>query len=171
MESEAINLKASPEHHLLFFGIFMKPKVINFMLFAMIFVLLLDILLQKQCASIGNIIVTFAEMWWGIREADLYFAFRCEMVTISQLPRTDLWFQQVQPINISHIFSLSFISHWERPCHLLSTLGQDVVPLGYGLSPSHSSLGTVKLGLTEDQCTLHYINFKILKMLDVFMEN
>ena len=63
MESEAINLKASPEHHLLFFGIFMKPKVINSMTFAMIFVLLLDILLQKHCSSMRNIIVTFAEMW------------------------------------------------------------------------------------------------------------
>ena len=38
MENEAINLKAGPEHHLPFFGIFMKPEVINFMTFAMIFV-------------------------------------------------------------------------------------------------------------------------------------
>ena len=107
MENEAINLKASPEHHLLFFGIFMKPKVINFMTFAMIFVsvLLLDILLQKQCPLNPQYNRNLCRnVVRNIRGADLYFAF-LDGNNISAPEDGSLI---PTGINISHIFLLYF---------------------------------------------------------------
>ena len=93
-------------------------------------------------------------MWWGITEADLYFAFRC----LHHLRCRGGIFDSNRYQHFTYcISSPSFLS--ERPCHLVSTPGQDGVPLGYGLS-------------TKDlQCTLCFINSKILKMFSWKIEN